>query len=385
MKIICTQENLKKAIFNCERVVAKKNTLPILNNILFETDNGGLRLSATNLEIGVSSKIGAKIEKEGKITIPAKVISNFINNLLSEDNISLEVVDNKLKIKSSKNKAIIMGIPADDFPLIPIKKNDHLLEISADKLKKALSSVLSAVALNESRQELTGINFIFNEEEISLAATDSFRLAEFKIKATEFTLNNEIYNNFIKENNNIIVPSNTIIELNRIISNDFNEKIKITIEESQIFFEIDGIKIVSRLIDGKYPDYKQIIPKEYKTKIIGDKSIIQNAIKLSSIFSSNNSSEITLKIDQENKKIFMLSANSETGENSTEVNFEITGVSQEIVFNSKYLLDGVNIISSSKIAILSNTELTPVAIKEVNEKTNEISEELIYIVMPVKN
>ena len=192
MKLICTEVNFKKAIFNCERVVSKKNTLPILNNILFETEKGGLKLSATNLEIGVSSKIGAKIEKEGRITIPAKLISSFSANLPSGENISLELVDNNLKIKSGINKAIIKGISAEDFPLLPLRKTEYLLDLSSLELKTAILKVMPAVAFNESRQELTGINLILKEKELifALQTNDQERIMEMAKKEIEYYFKN---------------------------------------------------------------------------------------------------------------------------------------------------------------------------------------------------
>ncbi len=385
MKLICTGENLKKAVFNCERVVSKKNTLPILNNILFETEKGGLKLSATNLEIGVSSKIGAKIEKEGRITIPAKLISNFSNNLSGNENISLELVDNNLKIKSGINKAIIKGISAEDFPLLPLRKTEYLLDIPILNLKMAILKVMPAVAFNESRQELTGINLILREKELIFAATDSFRLSECQIKLNEIDKNIENYNIFIEKNENVIIPANVLVELNRILASDANNKVKITIEEGQIFFEVDGIKLVSRLINGKYPEYKHIMPAEYKTRIVGEKQILQNAIRMASVFSLSGSNEITLKINQEEGKIFILSSSAEVGENSTELKFDITGPSQEVVFNAKYLLDGINATTTSQVAILLNSEATPVAVREINEKSGEVLEDFTYIVMPIKN
>lgn len=384
MKLICTQENFKKAIHNCERVVSKKNTLPILNNILFETEKGGLKLSATNLEIGVSSKIGAKIEKEGSITIPAKLISNFSSNLPSGENVTLEVIDSKLKITSGGNKTIINGVSANDFPLIPNKKSQYLLNLSSFELKLAISKVAPAAAINEARQELTGINVIFGEKELLFAATDSFRLAEYKMALKDENINDE-YSSFGEKNKNIIVPVGTFLELNRVISPENENRVKITIEEGQIFFEIEGVKLVSRLINGKYPEYQHIMPQEYKSRIVGEKQILQNAIKLASIFSSGINSEIVLKIDTEEKKNQILSLNAEAGENATELNFDTTGPSQEIVFNAKYVLDGVGVISSNQIAILANSSSTPVAFKEIDDKTGEVLENYIYIVMPIKN
>ena len=385
MKLICTYENFKKAISNCERVVSKKNTLPILNNLLFEVEKGGLKISATNLEIGIIVKIGAKIEKEGRITIPAKIISSFSNNLLGGDNIILETIEDKLKIKSGSNKAVIKGVITDDFPLIPVKKTEYLLTVSGLKFKEMLAKIMPAAAINEARQELTGINLIFQEKKLLFAATDSFRLAEYEMAISEENINQENYTAFISQKENIIIPSATLIEINRIIYDNEEGKIKIAIEDGQIFFEIGEVRMVSRLINGKYPEYKHIMPKEYKTEMIGSKSLAQNAVKMASVFSLGNAGEITLKIDQEAKKFLMLSSGEDTGESSTELNFKAQGPSQEIVFNARYLLDGINVITTSKMAILANSEATPVAIKEVDEKTGKIMGNFTYIVMPVKN
>jgi DNA polymerase-3 subunit beta len=384
MKLICTQENFKKAIFNSERMVSKQNTLPILNNILFETEKGRLKLSATNLEIGVSVQIGAKIEREGKITIPAKLISNFTNNLPQGENISLEVVDQNLKIQSGLAKAIIKGLPADDFPLLPKKSTEFILTISSLKLKNIIAKVITCVAFNETRQELTGINLILKENEIIFASTDSFRLVEDKLKLEDKNINSE-YVAFINKKDTLIIPANTFVELARIIAGDIDQEVKIAIEDGQIFFELDGVQIVSRLINGKYPEYKHIMPTEFKTNIVGEKNIIQGAIKISSIFANGKTNEIVLKIDADNKKTLIEARSVESGENSSEVVVDIVGASQEIVFNSKYLLDGINTITTSKVAILMNSESSPVAIKEINEKSGEIVEDYTYIVMPIKS
>lgn len=384
MKLICTQENFKKAIFNSERMVSKQNTLPILNNILFETEKGRLKFSATNLEIGVSVQIGAKIEREGKITIPAKLISNFTNNLPQGENVSLEIVDQNLKIQSGLAKAIIKGLPADDFPLLPKKNTEFILTLSSLKLKSIITKVITCVAFNETRQELTGINLILKEKELIFASTDSFRLVEDKLKL-ESKNTNDGYIEFINKKDTLIIPANTFVELARIIASDVDQEVKIAIEDGQIFFELDGVQMVSRLINGKYPEYKHIMPTEFKTNIVGEKNIIQGAIKISSIFANGKTNEVVLKIDADNKKTLIEARSVEAGENSSEIVVDIVGASQEIVFNSKYLLDGINTITTSKVAILMNSESSPVAIKEINEKSGEIMEDYTYIVMPIKS
>lgn len=385
MKLTCTQENFKKAIFNSERMVSKQTTLPILNNILFETVKGGLKLSATNLEIGVSVKIGAKIEKEGKITIPARLIGNFVNNLPVGENITLEADQQNLKIKSGSAKAVIKGLPADDFPLLPKKNTDFILKLPSVKLKNIITKALTCVAFNEARQELTGINLILNQKEIFFASTDSFRLTESKLGLKDENINQEEYQAFISKKNNLIIPANTLLELARVIASEEDREVKIALEDGQAFFEIEGVSVVSRLINGKYPEYKHIMPAEFKTRIVGEKGAIQSAIKMASIFSSGKTSEVALKTDLDANKLVVEARSVEVGENSSEIKTDIVGPSQEVVLNAKYLLDGINTISTAKMAILLNSESAPIALREINEKTGEVLADYTYIVMPIKN
>jgi len=385
MKLICTQDNFKKAIYNTERIVSKQNTLPILNNILFEAKKGFLVFSATNLEMGAQVKVGVKVEKEGKITIPAKIISSFSNNLPQGDNVLIESVEQGIKIKSGSFKAIIKGVSADDFPLIPKKSSEYLLNINSIDLKNILSKEMVSVAQNESRQELTGINLILSQKEIFFASTDSFRLSESRISINKENINKEVFEAYINKKDSIIIPFGTLNEVMRIISNNEECDVKITIESGQIFFEIEETKIVSRLINGKYPEYKHIMPKDYKTRVVLEKSVFQNAVKMANIFASGKSGEISIKIDSGAKKIFIGASSAETGENSTELKFDVSGPSQEVILNSKYLLDGINSISTSKVAFLMNSESTPIALKEINEQTGEVLHDFTYIVMPIKN
>jgi len=386
MKLICTQDNLKKAISSSERMVSKQNTLPILNTILFEADKGSLRLSATNLEMGIQIKIGAKVEKEGKIAVPAKLISSFSANLPEGENVSLELEEQNLKIKSGRTQAIIKSFLSGDFPLIPKKTTESLFEIDTEDFKKIINRIIVSVAHGEARQELSGVNIIFNKGDICFASTDSFRLTEYSFRLSDKNnVNSDSYNAFIDRNVSIIIPAATLIEVGRIISNNLSNSVKVTLEEGQVFFEIGGARIVSRLINGKYPEYKHIMPTNFKTTIIGDKAQIQNAIKMASLFAPGKSSDITLKINQETKNVSIGARSAEAGENATEIDFESLGESQEIIFNSKYLLDGINMIDTPRVALLANSETSPVAIKEVDESTKEVLEGYTYIVMPIKN
>ena len=232
---------------------------------------------------------------------------------------------------------------------------------------------------------MTVINLILNSEELIFAATDSFRLSESRIKVGVENVNGETYKVLIEKNSSLIIPATTMQEVVRIISTDDQDFVKITIEDGQIFFEFRETILVSRLINGKYPEYQHIIPSDFKTTLIGEKGVFQSAIKMASFFAPGKTSEIALNMNSESGNVFIEAMNGEIGENSTELNLDTAGPSQEVIFNAKYLLDGINTISTSKVAILINAEATPVALKEVDEKTGELGSDYIYIVMPIKN
>lgn len=378
MKLICTQEKFKKAISSTERVVGKQITLPILENILLETERGMLKVSATNLEIGVVLKIGAKIEREGKITIPARLIGSFVSNLPVGDTISLETKDSTLKIKSGEYQAQIKGLDAQEFPIIPEFEEEFLFSVSANVLKNAASKVLPCTAVNNARPELTGVNILFYEKEMHLAATDSFRLAEAIIPIEK----EKNYDIFISKIQSVIVPALTLAEVLRIADAE-TQKIKVAIEESQIFFQIEGVKIVSRLINGKYPEYKHIIPQKFSTQLLISKEELARAVKIASVFTNSKSGEVSFTV--QDKKVVVESQSVETGENKTELAAEVSGPDQKIVFNPRYILDGINSVATNSLDLFINSSSAPAVIRMVDEKNIKPKENFTYVVMPIKN
>ncbi|MCK9379324.1 MAG: DNA polymerase III subunit beta [Candidatus Moranbacteria bacterium] len=381
MKVTCTQENFKKAVFNTEKVTGKQATLPILSNILIETSKGRLRFLATNLEIGVFSSIGAKIEREGKITVPAKILSNFASNLSAQESINLEVSGQILIVSCGQYQVKINGLDSNEFPIIPEPKSDCLLILSSTEIKEAVSQVSSCIAFGETRLEFTGINMLLEADRISLAATDSFRLAEAMITLKEGNFGEE-YRNYIEKETSLIIPSSTMFELLRIIGND-EKNVKIFVEDNQIFFELDGIQLVSRLINGKYPDYRQILPQKFETRVVMAKSDFLRATKIASIFTDNRSGEMKLAISD--KKLTISSHSQSYGENEAVFEADVVGPDQEIVLNPRYVLDGLSTIHSTQVAILANNNHSPVGIRSINEKDGTVEDGYVYIVMPVKN
>lgn len=382
MKLVCTQENFKKAIYNTERVVGKQITLPILENILLETEGGMLKVSATNLEIGVSLKIGAKVEKEGKITIPARLIGNFTANLPGNDTIELEVANATLKISSGEYRAQIKGMGAQEFPIIPDMEGDFLFTLPLQRTRDFLAKLMPSTAIDNTRPELAGVNVLFFDNELHLAATDSFRLAEAivpieKIKPKEYSL-------LTSKTESVIVPAQAVAELLRIAEEEA-EKIQVALEENQIFLQIGAVKIVSRLINGKYPEYKHIIPQKFATEARMEREDLMRAVKVAGIFTDGKSGEVSFRLDPENRKIVIQSEAEEIGENTAQVLADITGPEQKIVFNPRYILDGISAATSTRLSLSANDSSSPVLIRMLDDKNRQQIKEFTYVVMPIKN
>jgi DNA polymerase-3 subunit beta len=380
MKLICTQENLDRAISYLERVTGKQTNLPILGNFLLETEKGRLKISATNLEIGVVVYIGAKIEREGRIALPSRVLANFIHNLPSGDVVDIEVSGQVMKIVSAAHQVNIKGVDGKDFPIIPQYKEEYPFALPAQEVKEALSRLLFCVSLNESRLELTGVNIFFFQDAIHLAATDSFRLAEEIIPLIEVSAG---YQDFIKGNQSLIIPSSTLQEVVRVITQESNE-VKMSLRENQVFFEVDGVQIISRSINGKYPDYKQIIPQSFIMKCVLGRDDLQRAIRIASAFSSYDTNEVTLVFDPKRGECSVASVSREVGENKTVLKVEFISGNDPltIVFNPRYVADGLNACSSGTVMFSANTGTTPAALRMMDGEKEE--EGYLYIMMPIR-
>ena len=377
MKLVCTQENFKKAISVVDKITSKQITLPILKNILLETKDGRLIFSATNLEIGIISKIGAKVEREGKIAVPAKILSEFILNLPQEKNIELELNGQLLGINCGKYKAKINCLDPDDFPIIPERKKENQFAINNNDLKDIINKSLSSVNLNDIRVEFTGVNLMFEEERMYFASTDSFRLNEYEMKVVKMADYDEI------KDTQVIIPADTLRELNKIVhSGDEDGKTLITVDNNQIFFEVDDVKMVSRLINGKYPPYKQIIPGEFKTEIVINKNELLQAIKIASVFTKKTDGEMNIVVNEE--KMLVNSGLQESRENQAELNVDKKGDNQDFLLNPRYLMDGLSVMDSQKIKILINDGVSPVVLKMFDEKTGKTVDKFIYIIMPIR-
>lgn len=369
MILTVTQENLSKSLSQVSRITTGKNALPILNNVLIEAEKGSLKLTTTNLEIAIITQIRAKIEKEGKTTLPCQILTNFID-LTAKEPIEIELKEEGVHFKSKNSLTTIKGTPADEFPLIPqIEKKDYF-KIKAEALKTALDKVIFAVSPTETRVEISGMLFVLNSPEVgylTLVGTDSYRLAEKTAKFEEA--------NF-KDKKELIIPAKTLQELSRLLEKE--GVIEVYFSENQVLFAYDSTELISRIINGEYPDYKQIIPQASVTRAVLEKDSLLKAIKAVSLFTKTGINDINLKFLSKNNKVVISSLNSQVGQSEINLEAEIKGDDNEIVFNYRYLLDGLLNINGSEIKIGMVDDHIPIVITSPEE------EGYLYLVMPIK-
>jgi len=375
MNLICFKENLKRNLDNALRIIKYNSTLPILNNFLLSTEKGMLKISSTDLEIGFTSLIPSKVLKDGSITVPAQLLSQFVNNLPNK-NINFEVKDFKLYLNCDNIKASINGLNAEDFPIIPKVKNDSVLTINSKMFKNSLNYVINSSAISDARPEISSIYIKINPDQIKFIATDSFRLAHKTIFVLSDDNKEKIKINFEKSRN-IILPLRTAGELLRILG-DQNDDVKIIIDQNQILFDLDNTQLISRLVEGNYPDYEAIIPKSSETKCYISKNDLEESIKLAGCFSSKLN-DITMKTNSEKSQMEIFSNNSEYGNHHAKIDSEIKGKDIAIVFNWHYFLDGLKNIDEDELILEFNGDQKPAVIKPAKNA------DFFYILMPIRN
>ncbi len=374
MKIEILKENLKNALNITQGLTSSSLTLPILNNILLSTEKNFLKLSSTNLETGINCWVLAKIEKEGKTTIPAKLFNNFVS-FLPDKKIILTVKDNILFINCENYKTQIKGINPEEFPIIPqVKDKENYLEVDIFSFIQGLNRVIEICSPNQIRPELSGVFLCFQKKLIKIVATDSFRLAE-KTLFLEKEINQEY---------SLILPQKSARELINIFSEKKGE-LKIYFSPNQIFFSSllnetfhSQVQLTSRLIEGEYPDYQEIIPKTYKTQIILHKSEFLNQLRVASLF-SGKVKEVRLKIDPKMQTLEMFTQSPEIGENRSSIPGKIKGEKVEISFNYKFLIDGLLNLESQEVIFELNGEDGAAVLKSLNDPN------YLYVVMPIKS
>ena len=366
MKLSVTQENLAKALSNISRVASSRNELAILNNILLRTDSNRLQVAATNLEVASTQYIGTKIEKPGSITIPARLITDFISSLPS-GTVELEVKGDHLHIVSGKFSSVINGMIADEFPELPsIDEKDAILyEIKNEDFKKAVSQTIIASSSDTTRPILTGVFWHTHEGSLYLAATDGYRLAERLLMKSD-------------EEISAVIPASTLQEVLRSVA-DETGSLQILFDDTQVCFRTANTEIISRLIDGKVPDYRQLIPLKSETVVEIKKSDFGRITKIASLFARESGGGITIKASQETSLLSIHSIASELGENTSEATATVTK-DGEVTINSRYLAEVLGVMPGDELTFSFNGKLSPCLLQEKAKQPD-----YLYIIMPMKS
>ncbi len=363
MKLECKIEEIRNKIFQVEKITGKNLTLPILNSILLIASGKSLKLRSTNLSIGIEVEIPAKIEKEGILAISGSVLNGIFSNIFQNENIYLESIDGNLLIQTKKSKIKLKGQPHDDFPTIP-RVNGTSFEIESKKLIDGIKSVYYSSSSSDIKPEISSVFMYTNEDNLVFVSTDSFRLAEKKIKIKGLT-----------EIPGILIPFKNISEILRVFG-EFIGTIKVCFNKNQISFSSDNVYLTSRVIDGIFPDYRQIIPKNSTTTAVVLKQDLLNALKLSNIF-SDKFNQVNLAIKLKEKIFELSSANNDVGENKTYLDAVINGENIELSFNYKYFLDCFQSITTDSLSIKLSGANSPIVVFPVSDPS------FTYLIMPM--
>lgn len=367
MKLFCSQRDLDYALNIVNKAISPNNTLPVLNNILIKAEGKKLHFSSTNLEIAISCSVDADVRSEGAITVPAKLITNYVS-LLTDEKVELSVVEGvSLAVNSSSSSTKIKCISADEFPLIPKVEKGQEFSMKVEDFSGAISEVVFAASFNTTRPVLSGVFLNSKDDSLKVAATDSYRLAEKTLKVPSMP----------KEDVSCIVPAKTMMELGKILAKSDDKEVKVNISKNQILFVVDGIELISRLIEGKFPDYNKIIPKSRKTNVEVSVEDFSLVLKRVSLFARENNNSVKLSATNDGK-MTISSEETKVGEEKAEILAKVEGENNKISLNSQYLLDVLTYISEDKIIFSMNDKASPASIRPID------GEDYVYIIMPLK-
>ena len=373
MRRSCLQENLTRGLSVVGRAVATRTTLPITNNVLLTVDQSRLKLAATNLEMAISCWIGAKVEEEGAITVPARLLAEFISSLPNDRvDISLSPRTKTLGLKCARFEARISGVDAKDFPPIPKIEDGITTKVEVDALRQGISQVVFAAASEDSRPVLTGVDAEFDGDLLTLAAADGFRLAVYKLPLISP----------VSQKTEVIIPARTLAELNRLMA-DQEEAIEITVNpnKSQALFRLKNIELVSQLVQGTFPQYAQLIPQSYNTRVVVDVAQFLRAAKTASIFASDGGGIVRLVIAPGEElspgKVTISARSEEVGDDVGEIDAVVEGEESKIAFNGRYLVDVLGVLSEAQVALETTNPSSPGVIRPVGV------DNYLHVVMPM--
>jgi len=363
---------LAKGLNVVGRAVATRSTLPVLANVMLSTDNGRLKLSATDLEIGINCWIGAKVEEDGATTVPARSFIDLVNSLPSE-RIDMELVvrTQTLNLKCARYEANLKGIDAQEFPLIPaLEEGDGQITLEAAAFRRMIEQVVLAAATDESRPILAGVLAKFEGNKLTLAAADGFRLS---VRTAELPAETEPAS--------VIIPARALAELARISTDEEDITLAITPTRKQVLFHAPNVDLVSQLIEGNFPDYQQIIPKSYTTRTVVNTNSLLRACKTASIFARDAANIARFQIAPGGElapgHITIAATSAELGDNVGEIDASIEGDEIEIAFNVKYLIDVLSVMDSAQVVLETTTSSSPGVLKPVGDV------DFVHVIMPM--
>ncbi len=363
MKLQVTQENLSKALSTVGRVATNRGTLPVLANVLIKTIDNRVAISATNLDIAITRYIGSKVSDQGAITVPARLVQDFVGSLPSGV-IDVKLDDFKLRMKSGSYSSTINGISAEDFPIMPDITDKTSWKLPASTMKEALQQVVVAASSDEARPVLTGVYIHSYQGNLYMVATDSYRLAEKKLGEA-------------KEEVSLLVPANAMQDLLRIVS-DSSGDVEIVHDDQQVMFTVGEVELVTRLIEGNYPDYRKLIPKGFKTTAKLPKQEFGNITKVASLFARESAGSIVVSADESEKALQVRSVASQLGENTSKADATVSGEG-EITLNSRYLIDVLGVLNGKDVEFCFNGKLEPSLIRDPKQ------DDYLHVIMPLKS
>lgn len=365
MKITCTVENLRNAVLTAERFTGKHITLPILSYLLFKVKDRRILINATNLEVGVEYIIPGKVEKGGEVIIPARSLSQIIQTL-QDDIVTIEANQHHSILNTSSTKVTLLGLNPGDFPSLPSIKKEHFFNVATGDLVSSLERVISAVATSDFKPELSGVFMSVTSSGLTIAATDSFRLAER-------TLNHKAG---VQNKIECIIPGRTALEVIRVGHSLAESNVAVTIGEHQIILEWESLRIVSRLIDGSYPPYKNLVPKAFEANVVVDREDFLKKIRLASVFSSRLN-DVTLKFSPHQLEV--TTANADSGSTTAHLAVKGRGLPGAVMFNHRYLADGLEGAGGTNIVLSLNGVSGPAMIQNPDDST------FFYLIMPIRS
>ena len=369
MKLSVMQENLARGLSVASRAVSTRSTLPVLANILLRTEDAGLKLTATNLEIGITYWVPGKIDTDGAITVPAKLLTDLVSSLPASERIDLELQPgDTLHIAAGRFETHVKGIDAEEFPAIPSAGERPTTRISQKVLRQALNETAFAAASDEARPILTGVLAKFEGDRLTLAAADNYRIAVKTITVLDPV-----------EDTSLVIPARSLTELSRVLS-DTDDPVDVVLAaaRNQILFHVDGIDLVSRLIDGQFPNYQQVLPAAHTTRAIVDREELLKAVRVAALIASASANIVKLQVGVDGDSGILVSANAEVGDNEGHVEASVEGDGTTIAFNARYLSEVLQNVTAEQFALELNGPLSPGVLKPVGD------DQYVHVVMPVR-